>query len=60
MGKMERTNVRFTKIQQDWLEKLSEKLQLDKANIVRLAITRLAEEEGVANQHKPKEPGTRE
>ena len=47
MTKMKATTLRLSAVQRQMLEKLAAKLQIDQANVVRLAITRLAEEEGI-------------
>lgn len=52
MTQMERMNVRLSAIQRAWLKRLAEKLQIDQANVIRVAITRLAEEEGIAGPGK--------
>lgn len=39
--------LRLSSIQQAQLSKIAQKLQIDKANVIRLAITRLAEQEGI-------------
>ena len=44
----ERVNVRLTPIQQQWLRKLAEIYQLDHSNVLRLALTRFAQDEGIA------------
>jgi hypothetical protein len=49
---MERMTVRFSAIQHNQLKKLAEKLQIDVVSVLRLAITRLAELEGVAPRPK--------
>jgi antitoxin component of RelBE/YafQ-DinJ toxin-antitoxin module len=48
MASMKQTTLRLSAIQRAQLEKLAAKLQIDVSNVIRLAITRLAEEEGVA------------
>ena len=52
MALMKRTTVRLSSIQLAQLEKLAAKLQIDVANVIRLAITRLAEEEGIGQGKK--------
>ena len=47
MGPMKQMSLRLSSIQREALKKLADKLQIDQANVVRLAITRLAEQEGV-------------
>jgi hypothetical protein len=44
--------VRLSSIQKTQLAKLSEKLQIDQVNVIRLAIARLAEEEGIVQPRK--------
>ena len=44
---MKQTSLRLSATQQAQLAKLSRKLQIDKANVIRLAISRLAESEGI-------------
>lgn len=43
------TTVRLSPAQRRTLERLSHKLGLDQTNVIRLAITRLAESEGMLN-----------
>ena len=40
--------MRLTPIQQQWLRKLAEIYQLDHSNVLRLALTRFAQDEGIA------------
>jgi len=47
MSPMERLTIRLSVVQIKQLELLSAKLQVDLVNVVRLAITRLAEREGI-------------
>jgi hypothetical protein len=47
MPAMKRTTVRLSSIQLGQLARLAQKLQIDQANVIRLAITRLAESEGL-------------
>lgn len=42
-----KTTVRLSSIQLGQLARLAAKLQIDQANVIRLAITRLAESEGL-------------
>jgi predicted transcriptional regulator len=49
---MRQTTLRLSSTQNRQLEKLAEKLQIDKANVIRLAITRLAEQEGLSRGSK--------
>jgi predicted transcriptional regulator len=44
---MKATSLRLTPIQHAQLEKLAEKFQIDKANVIRIAIARFAEQEGI-------------
>lgn len=52
MAAMQQTTLRLSAIQRKHLERLAEKLQIDKANVIRLAITRLAEQEGISRNPK--------
>jgi len=52
MSPMKVMTFRFSPAQRAQLKRLSEKLQIDQTNVVRLAITRLAEQEGVALAQK--------
>jgi hypothetical protein len=45
--------IRLSAIQIRQLEKLSEKLQIDRTNVIRVAIARLAEQEGVGRGPRP-------
>ena len=47
MSTMRQMSLRLSAIQRLQLQRLSQKLQIDKANVIRLAITRLAEQEGI-------------
>lgn len=47
MAKMKQINVRISAAQLRTLERLARKLQIDRSNVIRLAITRLAEAERV-------------
>lgn len=47
MPPMKSTTLRLSTIQRAQLVKLAEKLQIDQASVIRFAITRLAEAEGV-------------
>lgn len=47
MAPMKRMTLRISTVQRAQLKKLAEKLQIDQANVLRLAITRLAESEGI-------------
>ena len=44
---MKQTSLRLSSVHRSQLAKLAQKLQIDQANVIRLAITRLAEAEGV-------------
>ena len=48
-----KTSVRLSPIQRNQLKRLAEKLQIDQANVMRLAITRLAEQEGIIHPSNP-------
>jgi predicted transcriptional regulator len=52
MPPMRSMTLRLSSTQNRILEKLAEKLQIDKANVIRLAITRLAEQEGLSRGPK--------
>jgi predicted transcriptional regulator len=52
MPPMKQTTLRLSSTQIRQLEKLADKLQIDKANVIRLAITRLAEQEGLSRSPK--------
>jgi hypothetical protein len=56
MTPMKRMTFRISAIQRAQLKRLADKLQVDQANVVRLAITRLAEQEGVALSPKRRSP----
>jgi len=47
MSDMERITLRLSPVQLRQVNRLSAKLQLDTQNVIRLAITRLAESEGI-------------
>ena len=42
-----KTSLRLSAIQRSQLQKLAEKLQIDQSNVIRLALTRMAEQEGI-------------
>jgi predicted transcriptional regulator len=44
--------IRLSKIQRLHLEKLAAKFQIDQSNVIRIAIARLAEQEGIVNPEK--------
>ena len=48
MAQMKRMTLRISASQRSQLKRLATKLGIDQANVMRLAITRLAEQEGVA------------
>jgi hypothetical protein len=48
MPQMDRVSVRLTKAQVEYLRALAAALHIEKADVIRLAITRLAQWEGVA------------
>lgn len=47
MPVMKQTTLRLSASQLRTLDRLSRKLELDRSNVIRLAITRLAEQEGI-------------
>lgn len=47
MAPMTPTTLRLSSVQREMLKRLSVKLQIDQANVVRLAISRLFEQEGL-------------
>ncbi len=47
MAVMKATTLRLSSVQRAQLAKLAKKLQIDQANVIRLAIARLAEQEGI-------------
>ena len=47
MAPMKQISLRLSSVQRNVLSQLSDKLQIDQANVIRLAITRLAEQEGI-------------
>ena len=47
MATTKQMTIRLSQIQRGQLKRLSDKLQVDQANVIRLAITRLAEQENV-------------
>jgi hypothetical protein len=47
MPETPRVTIRLSKIQRDQLAQLARKLQIDQSNVMRLAIARLAEQEGI-------------
>jgi len=49
MSKMTATTIRLTAIQRAQIAKLARKLGLNEANVIRLAVARLAAEEGVTD-----------
>lgn len=51
---MLRMTLRFTPAQNRTLQQLSAKLGIDKTNIIRLAVARLAESEGIFNKPERK------
>jgi predicted transcriptional regulator len=52
MGQMKAMTLRISTAQIGQLKRIAEKLQIDQTNVIRLAITRLAEQEGVALSSK--------
>jgi predicted transcriptional regulator len=53
MPGMKKMTVRLSPSLLTRVEKLSEKLQVDKSDVIRIAITRLAEAEGIGQGKKP-------
>lgn len=47
MAATKQTTIRLSSVQRSQLKRLAAKLQIDQANVMRLAITRLAEQEGI-------------
>lgn len=47
MASMKQSTIRLSATQRAQLRKLAEKLGIDQANVIRLAISRLAEQEGI-------------
>ncbi len=47
MAPTKQMTLRLSNIQRSQLKRLAEKLQIDQANVLRLALTRLAEQEGI-------------
>jgi hypothetical protein len=45
---MKKTTIRLTAVQSQILEKLADKLLVDQTNVIRIAIARLAEQEGIS------------
>ena len=52
MAPMKQISLRLSTTQRTTLLKLSDKLQIDQANVIRLAIARLAEQEGISTPAK--------
>lgn len=52
MPRAQRMTILLSKIQKDQLARLAAKLQIDQSNVMRLALTRLAEAEGVLQPAK--------
>ncbi|HVJ09254.1 MAG TPA: hypothetical protein VM554_12810 [Acidisarcina sp.] len=52
MTKMQHTTLRLSSVQIRQVNQLAQKLQLDRANVIRLAIARLAEAEGIVIPHR--------
>ncbi len=55
MTQMERVSVRLGLLQREQLKRLAKKLTMKPSNVMRLALTRLAEEEGI--KIRPTWPG---
>jgi len=49
MPKMKQINIRLSVSQLRALEQLARKLQIDRSNVIRVAIAKLAESEGITN-----------
>jgi predicted transcriptional regulator len=54
MPPMKQTTLRLSAIQREMLEKLAAKFQIDQANVIRIAISQLAEREGVTVSKRPR------
>ena len=52
MPKMKQIAVRFSVSQLRTMEQLAKKLQIDRANVIRLAVAKLAESEGIGTIHR--------
>lgn len=52
MTTMKATIVRLSTVQRAHLAKLAKKLQVNQSNIIRLAIARMAEQEGITSSDK--------
>lgn len=52
MPKMKQIAVRFSAAQLRTMEQLAKKLQIDRANVIRLAVAKLAESEGIGTTHR--------
>lgn len=54
MPPMNRMTLRLSNAQREMLEKLSAKLHINPTNIIRIAITDLAEKEGIVLSKRPR------
>jgi hypothetical protein len=52
MAATKQTTIRFSPVHRRQLRLLAEKLQINEANVIRLALSRLAEQEGVLQSGK--------
>jgi hypothetical protein len=52
MAATKQMTIRFSTVHRRQLKLLAEKLQINEANVVRLALTRLAEQEGILQTGK--------
>jgi predicted transcriptional regulator len=52
MPKMKQIAIRLSSTQLRALEQLAKKLQIDRANVIRLAISKLSESEGISTTHR--------
>lgn len=52
MAETAQTTLRFSPIHKRQLKQLADKLQIKQADVIRLAITRLAEQEGILQSAK--------
>jgi len=52
MGTMKATTLRLTSVQRAQLAKLAKKLGIKEANVIRMAIARLADAEGITDTGK--------
>jgi hypothetical protein len=52
MAATKQTTIRFSPVHRRQLKLLADKLQINEANVIRLAVTRLAEQEGILQTGK--------